>query len=112
LHVEMVPNADEGRGARANAGGPIGRARLIARVAADAARVPSAGRPGGTLRLLHGAPRVYYSAYDSAFLSTLAAALRGSAAEEVWCIFDNTASGAATGSAHVANAAWTIRERD
>jgi uncharacterized protein YecE (DUF72 family) len=95
----MVPNADEGRGARANAGGPIGRARLIARVAADAARVPSAGRPGGTLRLLHGAPRVYYSAYDSAFLSTLAAALRGSAAEEVWCIFDNTASGAATANA-------------
>jgi hypothetical protein len=54
----MVPNADEGRGARANAGGPIGRARLIGRVAADPARVPSAGRPGGTLRLLHGAFRV------------------------------------------------------
>lgn len=103
MHVGMVPNADEGRGARANAGGPIGRARLIARVAADPARVPSAGRPGGTLRLsyyrLHGAPRVYYSAYDSAFLSTLAAAIRGSAAEEVWCIFDNTASGAATANA-------------
>jgi uncharacterized protein YecE (DUF72 family) len=78
-------------------------AYAIARVAADAARVPSAGRPGGTLRLsyyrLHGAPRVYYSAYDSAFLSTLAAAIRGSAAEEVWCIFDNTASGAATANA-------------
>lgn len=78
-------------------------AYAIARVAADPARVPTGGWPGGTLSLsyyrLHGAPRVYYSAYDSAFLSTLAAAIRGSAAEEVWCIFDNTASGAATANA-------------
>jgi uncharacterized protein YecE (DUF72 family) len=78
-------------------------AYAIARVAADPARVPSAGWPGGALGLsyyrLHGAPRVYYSAYESAFLSTLAAAIHGSAAEEVWCIFDNTASGAATANA-------------
>jgi uncharacterized protein YecE (DUF72 family) len=75
----------------------------IARAAADPARVPAAGRPGGDLRFayyrLHGAPRMYYSAYDCAFVAALAAQIRGAAAKEVWCIFDNTASGAATANA-------------
>jgi uncharacterized protein YecE (DUF72 family) len=75
-------------------------AYAIARVAADPARVPAAGRPGGFLRLsyyrLHGAPRLYYSSYDAAFMCTLVAAMCASVSEEVWCIFDNTASGAAT----------------
>jgi uncharacterized protein YecE (DUF72 family) len=75
----------------------------VARAAADPARVPAAGGIGGDVRLayyrLHGAPRMYYSAYDDAFLARLAAKIRGAEANEVWCIFDNTASGAATANA-------------
>jgi uncharacterized protein YecE (DUF72 family) len=75
----------------------------IARVAADPARVPEAGRPGGIRTLeyyrLHGAPRMYYSAYDPNFLSNLANAIVQSSASDIWCIFDNTVSGAATANA-------------
>ena len=77
----------------------------VARVAADPARVPEAAEPGGwpelVYRRLHGSPRIYYSDYPPSSLDTLAASLveaaqRGSSA---WCIFDNTASGAATSDA-------------
>lgn len=46
---------------------------------------------------LHGAPHVYYSAYDDAFIHDVASMMRLSATEErdTWCIFDNTARGAA-----------------
>jgi uncharacterized protein YecE (DUF72 family) len=76
-------------------------AHRIARVAADPAVVPRAADPGGWAGLvyyrLHGAPRVYYSAYDAAALDALAAKLRAAARRgSVWCIFDNTAAGAAT----------------
>jgi len=75
----------------------------IARVAADPARVPEAGRPGGHRTLeyyrLHGAPRMYYSAYEASFLSKLANTISQSSAEDVWCIFDNTVYGAATANA-------------
>ncbi|HEX8903316.1 MAG TPA: DUF72 domain-containing protein [Longimicrobiaceae bacterium] len=73
----------------------------VARVAADPARVPAAAEPGGARELvyhrLHGSPRMYYSAYDDAYLRALAARLRADAegAREAWCIFDNTAAGAA-----------------
>jgi uncharacterized protein YecE (DUF72 family) len=77
-------------------------AMRIARVAADPAVVPRAGEPGGWDGLaywrLHGAPRVYWSAYDPAFLSALAIHL-AARATPCWCIFDNTARGAATGNA-------------
>jgi uncharacterized protein YecE (DUF72 family) len=43
----------------------------------------------------HGAPRTYYSAYDAARLKEFAAIVRDTSAGEAWCIFDNTASGAA-----------------
>lgn len=69
-----------------------------ARVAADPARVPLAARPGGwrglTYHRLHGSPRMYYSAYDDSVLDALASEVRR-VANETWCIFDNTASGAA-----------------
>ncbi len=70
----------------------------IARVAADPACVPVASRPGGIARLvyfrLHGSPRLYYSAYSDQFLNELAAQLNALASTaQVWCIFDNTASG-------------------
>jgi uncharacterized protein YecE (DUF72 family) len=76
-------------------------AHRIARVAADPAVVPSAAEPGGWEGLvyyrLHGAPRVYYSAYDAATLDALAMKLRAAARRgSAWCIFDNTAAGAAT----------------
>jgi uncharacterized protein YecE (DUF72 family) len=72
----------------------------VARVAADPARVPAAGMPGAWKGLvyyrLHGSPRPYWSRYDAEYLSRLAAALgRREAGIEAWCIFDNTASGAA-----------------
>ena len=44
---------------------------------------------------------MYYSDYDAAYLDALAGRLRalGRTATDVWCIFDNTASGAAAGTA-------------
>lgn len=43
---------------------------------------------------LHGSPKIYYSAYLDAQIESYAELLRGSAPSS-WCIFDNTASGAA-----------------
>lgn len=72
----------------------------IARVAADPSPVPAASIPGGWAGLvyyrLHGSPQMYYSAYSDGALETLAQNLRASAgAAQTWCIFDNTALGAA-----------------
>ncbi|HEU0099685.1 MAG TPA: DUF72 domain-containing protein [Allosphingosinicella sp.] len=76
--------------------------RRIARVAADPARVPAAAEPGGWRGLayyrLHGSPVMYRSSYDDGRLEDLARRLAGAAAP-AWCIFDNTASSAATGDA-------------
>jgi len=75
----------------------------IARVAADPARISAAATAGGWSQLLycrlHGSPRMYYSAYPETYLRTLAASIEQQHAKEVWCIFDNTASGAALGNA-------------
>ena len=77
----------------------------IARVAADPAIVPAAGEPGGSKELiymrLHGSPRVYWSDYAPEQIDRFAEKLVRAArdARSVWCIFDNTASGAATGNA-------------
>lgn len=73
----------------------------VARVAADPAGVPDAGVPGGWRRLayfrLHGSPRVYYSSYSEEYLQRLAQIIAEfPAAVQVWCIFNNTAAGAAT----------------
>ena len=72
----------------------------VARAAADPAPAPGAEVPGGWNGLvyyrLHGAPRKYWSRYDDVFIAKLAEAVRavpGSA--DAWCVFDNTASGAA-----------------
>lgn len=77
--------------------------RRIARVAADPPRGPLGGEPGGWPGLaywrLHGSPRIYYSAYPAAELEARAARIAGSAAPQTWCIFDNTATGAATADA-------------
>lgn len=76
----------------------------IARVAADPARVPEAAHPGGSNSLvyyrLHGPPRIYYSEYSEAYLCALANTIAAQhRAAEVWCLFDNTAAGAALGNA-------------
>jgi uncharacterized protein YecE (DUF72 family) len=74
----------------------------IGRVAADPARVPQAGRAGGwpglTYFRLHGSPRVYHSPYEDAAIQSVVTQLhlRSESGGEGWCIFDNTASGAAT----------------
>ena len=74
----------------------------IARVAADPAVVPAAAEPGGWPGLaywrLHGSPAMYHSAYGRDRLAPLAERLR-TAAAPAWCIFDNTAEGAATADA-------------
>lgn len=72
----------------------------ISRVAADPARHPEGGKPAGwpglTYIRWHGSPRVYWSSYDDTCLSWLAERLRHYGRHsETWCIFDNTASGAA-----------------
>jgi uncharacterized protein YecE (DUF72 family) len=71
----------------------------VSRVAADPAYAPGLDRPGGWDGLvylrLHGAPRTYWSLYDHERLAAYAESLRQSNAPERWCVFDNTASGAA-----------------
>lgn len=73
------------------------RRHRIARVAADPAPAAGADRPGGHAAprywRWHGAPRVYYSAYDEATLARFAAAVAAEPRRTHWCIFDNTAHG-------------------
>jgi uncharacterized protein YecE (DUF72 family) len=75
----------------------------VARVAADPAICPAAAVPGGWQGLsywrLHGSPVVYRSSYAER-IGMLAEQLADEAAgRPTWCIFDNTASSAATGDA-------------
>jgi uncharacterized protein YecE (DUF72 family) len=84
----------------------------VGRVAADPARCPAAAVPGGWLgpagdgagavvyHRWHGSPRTYYSAYSDDWLDARARELRRwPEAADCWCIFDNTASGAAASDA-------------
>jgi uncharacterized protein YecE (DUF72 family) len=77
----------------------------VGRVAADPARAPEAGEPGGARSLvyyrLHGSPRMYYSAYNREYLKELSRKMRspGAGCREVWCVFDNTARHASWGNA-------------
>lgn len=76
----------------------------VARVAADPAPVPSASAPeawpGVAYFRLHGSPRTYWSRYDETYLAALTNTFaRLTSATEVWCVFDNTASGAALANA-------------
>jgi uncharacterized protein YecE (DUF72 family) len=82
----------------------------VARVAADPAPVKEAALPGGWQGIvyfrLHGAPRRYWSRYDTEYIETLADTLRRiSSSARAWCVFDNTASGAALENA------WELQTR-
>jgi uncharacterized protein YecE (DUF72 family) len=81
----------------------------VSRVAADPRPVPTAVVPAGWPRVayfrLHGSPRTYWSRYDEQYVATLAETLRSiPGVEDAWCVFDNTASGAA-----IENA-WQLHE--
>lgn len=82
-----------------SAAGSLLKRHGVARVAADPAIAEAAVGPGGCLDWaywrLHGSPRMYYSEYGPARVASLASQveLRG---VDAWCVFDNTASGAAT----------------
>ncbi|POD56394.1 hypothetical protein BKM15_03125 [Pseudomonas syringae pv. syringae] len=77
----------------------------IAQVAADPSVISDGHLPGGWQGAhywrLHGAPKIYHSAYTVEHLEGLAGRASASVAQgiETWCIFDNTASGAAVGDA-------------
>jgi uncharacterized protein YecE (DUF72 family) len=83
-------------------------AARVSRAAADPARWPEASRPGGWLGVdgdgrgavlyhrWHGAPRMYWSRYEAAWLRERAGELRQwPAGADCWCIFDNTAGAGA-----------------
>ena len=83
-------------------------AHRVARVAADPAPAPGAETPGGWKGViyyrLHGSPRKYWSRYDDTRIAALATAMNGAPSRvHCWCIFDNTASGAALENA------WELR---
>ena len=72
----------------------------VGRVGADPAYVAAGSRPAPNGSVvyyrLHGSPQRYYSAYSDDFLRTLAGQMKTAARHsQTWCIFDNTASGAA-----------------
>ena len=72
----------------------------VARVAADPAISEESSAPGGWDGIayfrLHGSPRTYWSRYEATYLTGLTTRVRQIAESvDVWCIFDNTASGAA-----------------
>jgi uncharacterized protein YecE (DUF72 family) len=85
-------------------------AHRVARAAADPPPAPGAEAPGGWTGLvyyrLHGSPRKYWSRYAGDRIAGLARSLESAAdGVDAWCIFDNTASGAA-----IENA-WELRGR-
>ena len=76
----------------------------IGQVAADPSPIPEGNVPGAWPGIryyrLHGSPRIYYSSYETPWLEELAITLQPQAQDSpTWCIFDNTASGAATANA-------------
>jgi uncharacterized protein YecE (DUF72 family) len=81
----------------------------VARVAADPA-MSGGDLPGGWNGLiyfrLHGSPRKYWSSYAPEYLGRLAGFLQAvSLPADAWCVFDNTASGAALDNA------WDVHSR-
>lgn len=74
----------------------------VSRVGADPARITGAEVPllagGLAYWRLHGSPVIYRSSYADR-IDAIATAIACTSAADKWCIFDNTASSAATGDA-------------
>jgi uncharacterized protein YecE (DUF72 family) len=73
----------------------------VGRVAADPSCGEGGDQPSGSDRVayfrLHGSPVMYHSSYGDDYLSQLEQRLRALAKHApAWCVFDNTARGAAT----------------
>ncbi|MBV7476122.1 DUF72 domain-containing protein [Pseudomonas sp. PDM31] len=99
-HVVLEPRHESWRDAE-----PLLQEYRVARAAVDPSRIAGdaapAGWPGLRYWRLHGSPRIYFSPYEVPALRILADELQTSSGtcEATWCIFDNTASGAALGNA-------------
>ncbi|WP_122437606.1 DUF72 domain-containing protein [Pseudomonas viridiflava] len=99
-HVVLEPRHDSWLQAQ-----PLLVEQRIGQVAADPSPVSGGDIPAGWEGVrywrLHGSPQIYYSAYGADRLATIAEQLRRSEQEgaATWCLFDNTASGAAVGDA-------------
>lgn len=76
-------------------------ARVLADPVLHSAGKAPGGWPGLVYCRLHGSPRTYYSAYEPPLIAALAERIQAATHEtrSVWCIFDNTASGAAAANA-------------
>ncbi len=77
----------------------------VARVVADPPRPVDAREPAGSDSLRytrwHGSPRIHWSSYSDERLRALVdATLLAPPQSDVWCVFDNTASGSALNDAH------------
>ena len=72
----------------------------VGRVGADPPCAEDGGEPGASTRViyyrLHGSPQMYHSSYSRGYLDRLADKIAAVRRTPVWCIFDNTARGAAT----------------
>jgi uncharacterized protein YecE (DUF72 family) len=72
----------------------------IGRVAADPSCGDYGDQPSASDRVayfrLHGSPVMYHSSYTDEYLAALARRIRMRTDRPVWCVFDNTARGAAT----------------
>jgi uncharacterized protein YecE (DUF72 family) len=76
--------------------GAAGVTRVFADPPIDPSLQPVVAAESFSYLRLHGQPRRYYSAYSSEYLTGLASRLRAApGGAGAWCIFDNTASGAA-----------------
>lgn len=84
----------------------------VGRVAADPPTTSESAMPGGWEDIayfrMHGSPRMYWSRYEPESIARLSAGIDDLARSiDVWCIFDNTASGAAIENAlELAAARW------
>ena len=99
-HVVLEPRHDSWLQAQ-----PLLVEQHIGQVAADPSPVSDGDVPAGWEGVrywrLHGSPQIYHSPYGADRLATIAEQLRRSGQEgaTTWCLFDNTASGAAVGDA-------------
>lgn len=78
--------------------GALGVSRVVADPSLPELRAAAEGEDFVYMRM-HGAPRIYYSSYDQQAIDRLGGKLAQPAVRQGWCIFDNTASGAALANA-------------